>query len=169
MTTGGLQLIVGGASELRSHARGWATTLIAANLVAAGPSLTGRRLVLPFADTADARSARAFSPMMADVFVRFARATPDNPEQRVVVACQAGIGRSPALAFGLLCAVGRPVDQALETVLAARPKARPNPLVVQLLDARLGLRGAMVRELEAWRRTAYWWTVRPRRLSASFA
>ena len=166
----GLQLIIGSAAELRSHARGWATAVLSTS----APTLVraDRTCVLRFRDTTDAQHPDAFSEDHADVFVRFASTITDRRDERVVVACRAGVSRSPALAYGLLVAVGRSPARALRDVLRARPQARPNPLVVERLDEALGLCGAMTDELDRWARTHLWWAPRSttaRRQTAAFS
>ena len=61
----------------------------------------------------------------------------ERPEQPILVHCVAGISRSPAAALVILLrgflAAGEsmPVQTAIEAILAIRPQARPNPLVLQ--------------------------------------
>lgn len=61
-----------------------------------------------------------------------------RPGQPVLIHCVAGISRSPALALVILLrgflAAGDSsgVHAAVETLLAIRPQARPNPLVLQI-------------------------------------
>lgn len=64
---------------------------------------------------------------------------------RVLVHCKAGISRSAAAAFLLLCAHRRGNEQAAFKLLKAiRPQAQPNPLLVAHGDALLNANGRMV-------------------------
>lgn len=71
--------------------------------------------------------------------------------RRLLIHCFAGVSRSTALAFAILVdrhdGVG---DEGLllETLLALRPQACPNRLVVQHADALLGRGGRMIEAVE---------------------
>jgi predicted protein tyrosine phosphatase len=71
-------------------------------------------------------------------------------EAPMVVHCWAGISRSTAAAFTVLCAINP--DASEETIaLALReasPTAYPNRLIVRLADEALGRSGRMVRAIE---------------------
>ncbi|MGM0585031.1 MAG: hypothetical protein ACQEUZ_10315 [Pseudomonadota bacterium] len=67
-------------------------------------------------------------------------------EGRLLVNCVAGVSRSTALALGVLCdrlGPGRE-GEALELLLAVRPQAVPNLLIVRHADALLDRGGRMV-------------------------
>jgi predicted protein tyrosine phosphatase len=142
----GLSLTIGPRRVFREHGRDWATATVTAGSQMRASS-GGRHCVLRFRDTTDPRDPLAFTDAMAQAFVRFASTLSDDPAERVLVTCRAGVSRSPALGYGLLVAVGRSPAQAMRDVLAVCPNARPNRLVVDRLDRALGTGGAMRREL----------------------
>ena len=70
-----------------------------------------------------------------------------KPEASVLIHCWAGISRSTAVAFAILCQSTGPGHETdcLESVLAVRPQAFPNALIVALADRILERQGAMQR------------------------
>ncbi len=62
----------------------------------------------------------------------------------LLIHCVAGVSRSPAIAFGLLC-VAMPVADAATELRRIRPQASPNALISWLWDRRLGMDGALHR------------------------
>lgn len=81
----------------------------------------------------------------------------DAPPKGLVVHCAAGLSRSPAAVLGVLCAWGSTPEQACDEAIAAVRRGhdagyrdeptgiRPNPRLVALLDAALGLHGGLLR------------------------
>jgi predicted protein tyrosine phosphatase len=69
----------------------------------------------------------------------------------MVVHCRAGISRSTAAAFVMLCALNPAAPEALiaRRLREASPSASPNPLIVKLGDAALGRAGRMIAAVEA--------------------
>ncbi len=69
----------------------------------------------------------------------------------VLVHCEAGISRSTAAAYAILCQeLGAGHERrALDEVLAARPSAYPNRWVVQLADEILARGGRMLEALDS--------------------
>ena len=68
-----------------------------------------------------------------------------NPEAHLLIHCWAGISRSTAVAYAILCQFmgpGRESD-CIEAILAVRPQAFPNTLIVDLADRILERHGAM--------------------------
>ena len=68
-----------------------------------------------------------------------------KPEAHVLIHCWAGISRSTAVAYAILCQFmgpGRESD-CIEAILAVRPQAFPNTLIVDLADRILERHGAM--------------------------
>ena len=63
---------------------------------------------------------------------------------KLLVHCQAGCSRSPAVALGILCQHGLTPDEAMKYVLSIRPQAHPNEHVLTLFDEILELDGKLV-------------------------
>lgn len=55
--------------------------------------------------------------------------------QPLLVHCQFGLSRSPAMAIGCLLQAGRTIEQAYNEVLAVRPTIDPNTLIISILDS----------------------------------
>jgi predicted protein tyrosine phosphatase len=70
-----------------------------------------------------------------------------KPEAHVLIHCWAGISRSTAVAYAILCQFAGPGRESdcLEAILAVRPQAFPNTLIVDLADRILERQGAMRR------------------------
>lgn len=62
----------------------------------------------------------------------------------LLVHCQFGLSRSPAMAIGCLLKAGRNIDQAYAEVLAVRPTIDPNELIIKLLDEHFDLQGKLI-------------------------
>ncbi len=71
-------------------------------------------------------------------------ALPD--ESRLLIHCIAGVGRSPAVALGLLAKNHSP-DAAMQILLDIRPEAVPNILIVTYWDELLQLNGKLANVL----------------------
>lgn len=116
------------------------------------PGFDGAHLQLCFGDVvseADAQQCRTKAATIQDVqkVVEFFRAACLHPNSKVLVSCDYGASRSPALAYVCIAdqfGEGREPD-ALNFVLGIRPNAVPNRLVVQLGDTFLGRHGALLR------------------------
>lgn len=61
---------------------------------------------------------------------------------RLVIHCTAGISRSSAIAFGLLCRV-HDIGAARDRVLDTQPNASPNALVTMIMDRLFDMGGAL--------------------------
>jgi predicted protein tyrosine phosphatase len=72
-------------------------------------------------------------------------------EAPLLVHCWAGVSRSMAAAYVLLCdRLGPGAEHHIARTIRARaPHAWPNPLIVRLADAALGRNGAMISAVEA--------------------
>jgi predicted protein tyrosine phosphatase len=104
--------------------------------------------VLRFYDIDDPRQKAAPARHHVHAGLRFARR---HAGRHMLIHCQAGVSRSTALAYAILVdrhdAVGD--ERAmLERILALRPQACPNRLVVRHADALLGCAGRMVQAVE---------------------
>lgn len=87
-------------------------------------------------------------PGHVGVVLRFAR---ENPDGLLMIHCKAGIARSTALALAVIAdrmGEGRE-DEAVADLLAVRPEAVPNILMLQFADDLLDRSGRLV---EAWKR-----------------
>ena len=85
-----------------------------------------------FADITDAGSPYAPSRDQIARIIEFGRTL--RPDDQLLVHCAAGIGRSPAGALAVWCALGREPVSALTSLMRIRPQADPNPLVVMYAD-----------------------------------
>ena len=73
-----------------------------------------------------------------------------EPGAEILIHCWAGISRSTAVAYAILCQAAGPGREAecIESILTARPQAFPNSLIVELGDRILNRKGAMQRACE---------------------
>jgi len=105
--------------------------------------------VLRFFDIEDPRQWAAPARRHVRAGLAFARRTAGR---RLLIHCHAGVSRSTALAYAILVdRHGARADEAalLEEILALRPQACPNRLVVRHADALLGRGGRMVAAVES--------------------
>jgi predicted protein tyrosine phosphatase len=112
---------------------------------AAPPSST---LFFRFDDTCDASDSRAPRDEHVQQLVTFARSL--SVEDRLLVLCAGGFGRSTAAAIIARAARGITPAEALAQTVIDRPQATPNRLMIARGDALLGLQG------ELWRAYADW-------------
>jgi predicted protein tyrosine phosphatase len=79
----------------------------------------------------------------------FARA---HASGAILVHCFHGVGRSAAIALAILADRAGPGGEraALDRLLAIRPEATPNLVVVKLADEVLGRNGALAAAVAAW-------------------
>ena len=70
-------------------------------------------------------------------------------EARLLVHCQAGVSRSPAIAYAVECQHGKPGEEseALAYVKSVRPLIVPNELIVEWADLLLQREGQMTLQL----------------------
>jgi predicted protein tyrosine phosphatase len=113
--------------------------------VPAGYSRVRHRLRLEISDIADHDEAGVL-PALRDIQRLLAfSSTIATVGGTTLIHCQAGISRSTACAYSVLCQLMGPgaEDQALELVLRIRPSAFPNRRIVALSDELLGRHGTM--------------------------
>ena len=69
----------------------------------------------------------------------------------MLIHCYAGVSRSTAAAYAVVCALdpGRDEAELAATLRRASPSATPNPRIVALADAALGRDGRMVEAVRA--------------------
>lgn len=109
-------------------------------------------LILRFED-ADVDDGRVWVAAEADVMsaLAFARANAGDGTSRLLVHCQYGVGRSAALGLAIVAdrlGAGRE-DEAVAVLMALRPEATPNLVVIGLADRILGRGGRLAAALEA--------------------
>lgn len=147
--------------ELELFAESRATHLI----TIANPGVTrhppewfaGEYLQLWFGDVvseADAHQYKTRAPGIEDVkkALLFSRVAGHMNDPRLLVSCDYGASRSPALAYVLLAdqyGEGRE-GEAFEKILVIRPEAVPNLLVVRLGDTLLGRSGKLLGPLNEY-------------------
>ncbi len=140
-------LVVCGQAEARQNAERWLPSHVISIYSPAsrylGPPMLpdGRHLHLRFDDTLIEGLAGAPSAWIVRDVCDFVDALP--AEARLVVHCQQGISRAPALALGIIART-LPPDRAVAALMRLRPMAIPNRLIVRLWDQQLGLGGALV-------------------------
>jgi predicted protein tyrosine phosphatase len=73
-----------------------------------------------------------------------------EPEARILIHCWAGISRSTAVGYAVLCQSMGPgrETECIESILAIRPQAFPNTLIIALADRILERKGAMLQASE---------------------
>jgi predicted protein tyrosine phosphatase len=113
-------------------------------------------LQLSFGDVvseADARSYRTKAPHQADIKIAidFCRTARLQDGSRILVSCDYGASRSPALAYVILADQMGPGREsaALEEILSIRPDAVPNIMVVAIGDELLGRDEELLSALKA--------------------
>lgn len=121
----------------------------------------GTALRLLFDDVVDPAHPNAPRPEALDDVCAFVDALP--AEARLLIHCRQGVGRSTAVALGLLARVMTP-EEAGARLHALRPCAAPNELIVAHWDRRLRLRGALRRV--GWRFPCERWRPRMNRAAA---
>lgn len=142
-------------NQLRKHAKRFEATHVVTLLEMCAKARTPSRvhphnhLRLTFDDVEDPRHPYAPQRRHIDSLLAFGRTLPEGA--RVIVHCQAGQCRSTAGALALMVqAAGlEHAQMAMDAIIAQRPSAMPNPLVVQLADDALGASGRLLAVSEA--------------------
>jgi predicted protein tyrosine phosphatase len=107
-------------------------------------------LVLAFEDVDDdSLGVQVASHEQVDQALAFARA---NVGGSLLIHCRHGVGRSAAMALAVFAdrLGAHQEDAALNGLLAIRPQATPNLVVVKLADAVLERGGRLVAAVQAW-------------------
>jgi hypothetical protein len=66
-------------------------------------------------------------------------------DDRLLVHCHTGIGRSAATAWAILVQMGYGIEDSLQVVKKGRSGIMPNRIVLEVADDHLGLRGELAR------------------------
>jgi predicted protein tyrosine phosphatase len=158
---GGIDLTICGADELDRHARDFSHVVSIWDATyghEAGAARIERhfphaeRLVCIFDDVNAPEDGIAPTREAIAAILDFAR-----PAASLLVHCKAGISRSAAVAFSVLCQSRGPgtESEALDEIYRIRPQAMPNKLIVQLADALLSRDGAMIEANEKFLHDRY--------------
>jgi predicted protein tyrosine phosphatase len=108
-----------------------------------------RHLRLAMHDIADEGLPESPARTQIDRLIEFGRGW--DAQAPMIVHCWAGVSRSTAATFTILCdRAGPGAEQDIAEMLRERaPHAQPNKLLVRLADEALGRGGAMVRAIDA--------------------
>ena len=148
-----LRITICGVSELGEHAAAGVThvlSLLGPN--AADPPefalyALHRRLILRFHDVIEPQPDQ-IAPTREDVehLLSFGREASETPEAHLLVHCRAGVSRSTAAAALILMQANPDwsAGAAFEAIVAIRPRAWPNLLILEFGDAVLGRNGEIV-------------------------
>ncbi len=160
------RLIICPADEVANHRAHQLTHILSVHNPGAHSTpplwFRGPHMVLSFGDViseADAVRCRTKAPTMDDVrrAVEFVTEAWRSPQARVLIHCDYGASRSPALAYVAVAkAMGSGAEPGcLQMILELRPSAVPNRLVVELGDRLLSRQGALLVPLkELYRRVS---------------
>lgn len=138
-------------NALVSHAPSHMVSLLSAQYMIDTPDgfPAERHLRLSVHDIADPGGDQAPAREHVDRLIRFGRGW--DAKAPMLVHCWAGVSRSTASAYTVLCdKLGPGAEHEIAQALRARaPHAQPNKLIVRLADEALGRGGAMVRAVDA--------------------
>ena len=137
-------------SAMQSHAPSHLVSLLSAQYMIDTPEgfPAERHLRLALHDIADPQGDQAPAREHVDRLIQFGRGW--GAKAPMLVHCWAGVSRSTASAYTILCDKAGPgCEHDIAQELRARaPHAQPNKLIVQLADEALGRGGAMVRAVD---------------------
>jgi len=137
--------------SIKSHAPSHLVSLLSAQYMIETPQgfAADKHLRLCVHDIADPGGDQAPARMHVDRLIAFGRDW--DAGAPMLVHCWAGISRSTASAYAVLCDKAGPgAERDIAQMLRERaPHAQPNKLIVRLADEALGRGGAMVRAVDA--------------------
>jgi predicted protein tyrosine phosphatase len=138
-------------SSLQSHAPSHLVSLLSAQYMIETPEgfPAERHLRLSMHDVADPSGDQAPAREQVDRLIAFGRSW--DAKAPMLVHCWAGVSRSTASAYTVLCDKAGPGNEhdIAQALRARAPHAQPNRLIVRLADEALGRGGAMVRAIDA--------------------
>jgi predicted protein tyrosine phosphatase len=138
-------------AALKSHAPSHMVTLLSEAYMIETPQgfAPERHLKLSMHDIADPVGEQAPARAHVDQLIEFGRGW--DAQAPMLVHCWAGVSRSTASAYTILCdRLGPGREDEIARILRERaPHAQPNRLIVRLADEALGRRGAMIRAVDA--------------------
>ena len=107
--------------------------------------LVETRLHIAYFHDISAEESGRQAPVEDDLRRILAFAADLEPGAEILIHCWAGISRSTAVAYAILCQAAGPGREAecFNSILAVRPQAFPNALIVELADRILNRNGAM--------------------------
>ena len=105
---------------------------------------------MPTFTTSSAEESGRQAPVEDDLRRILAFAADLEPGAEILIHCWAGISRSTAVAYAILCQAAGPGREAecFNSILTVRPQAFPNALIVKLADRILNRKGAMQQACE---------------------
>jgi predicted protein tyrosine phosphatase len=130
----------------------WPSHIISAMGPAVGYTSAGdHHLVVEFDDTEVNNPESKWVAATRDDIERIFAFTKNLTDgDRLLVHCQAGHGRSPAILMGVLMQHGMSADDAFESVLEIRSAAIPNRMIVDIIDDVLSTEGALGTRVAAY-------------------
>ncbi|MBP2235193.1 putative protein tyrosine phosphatase [Sinorhizobium kostiense] len=144
-----VRVIVGSQTEARHNRAFWTPTHLisirapATRLLSMIELPPERHLELFFGDATDPDAPDAARAEAISATFAFVDGLPEDAH--LLIHCLRGIGRSTALALGILARYMAP-EAAAAALHALRPEAKPNRHVVGLCDAELGLKGKLAKQ-----------------------
>lgn len=152
-------LIICGANEVHKHRTHNITHIL--TIATPGDTVTrptwfdGKHLALRFGDVIsddDARQYNTIAPSTTDISkaIEFTAQAWESPDSTILIHCDYGASRSPAVAYVALANKFGPgaEERALQIIEETRPEAVPNKMVVQLGDDLLCRNGALLAPLD---------------------
>jgi predicted protein tyrosine phosphatase len=160
MTPSPGQIVVGSLSQARKHKRAFGAVITLedpgarpANRLRFTQKPAPPHLVLAFEDVDDDTLGLAVATEeQVERALKFAR---DNREAALLVHCFHGVGRSAAIALAMFAERLDPGCEleAVAQLIAIRPQATPNLVVIRHADRLLGREGRLIGAVEDWEKT----------------
>lgn len=143
-------LKIGGLIEAREYIEaGWPTRVVRllAYTETEVPIVSERYLQIDVDDVVEAKKGRIVpAKTHLQAILRFTESLTDD--DRLLVHCLGGIGRSPAIAIGICLQHGMTVKDAFDHVANVRNILQPNRAFIKLIDTHFKLRGQLIDYVE---------------------